>query len=469
MKSYIEEIHSNIKNKNKSINTVVQEYLNVIRKEDANIHAMLEIYDEAFINKQIAKAEEMFESGVETLLTGVPMVVKDNLAVDGQITSSGSKMLANYKATYNSTVVERLMGAGAIIVGRSNMDEFAMGSSTENSAFFKTLNPLDITRVPGGSSGGSAAVVAYNGVPVSIGTDTGGSIRQPAAFTGLVGLKPTYGEVSRYGLSAMGSSLDCPGPFAHSARDAEIVFDIIKGEDRMDATTIRDSEKKRSVNRKVIGVPKRFVDQDSVDSEIKDNFYKTLDDLQSLGYQIKEIDIKNIEATLSIYYILMFAEVSSNLARYDGVRYGYNELGGSPSENMIKSRSNGLGEEPVRRSLIGAYVLSAGYYDAYYNKAVKLREEFKNVLRKLFEDIDYIATPTSPVFAWKFGEKSDPLTMYLADIFTVPANIVGVPGISVPTGKASNGLSHGVQFLTSWHDETKLFEVAKDIEKIVTN
>ncbi|MDQ5957245.1 MAG: aspartyl-tRNA(Asn)/glutamyl-tRNA(Gln) amidotransferase subunit [Patescibacteria group bacterium] len=474
MPSLIKEINSKILNKETTIENIVNEYLNTLKSKDSSINSMLEIYSDEYIKEQIKIAEKMLEENKTTLLTGVPVVVKDNLCVKNQLTTAASKMLANYKATYDATVIQKLKDAGAIIVGRSNMDEFAMGGSTENSAFMQTKNPLDISRVPGGSSGGSAAAVAMGGVPVSLGSDTGGSIRQPASFTGIIGLKPTYGAVSRYGLIAMGSSLDCVGPFANNIEDIKIIFDIIKGEDARDATTIKNQELElinknlsQNKNRKIIGIPKKFIDQDGVDSNIRDNFYKTIEQLKKFGWEIKEIELKNIEKALSVYYILMFAEVSSNLARFDGVRYGESIKGATPEKSMILSRSEGLGEEPTRRSLLGTYVLSSGYYDSYYGKAIAARDYLKDEFKKIFQEVDLVATPTSPVFPWKFGEKNDPLAMYLADIFTVPANIVGIPGISLPTGKVNveelKNLSFGTQFLAEWHNEEKLFTVAEDL------
>lgn len=470
MKSEILEIHQNLLDKKTTILAVVDSYLKIIEDNEPKINSLLEIYSGSFVSEQIKKAEEMFINGNYTKITGVPIVIKDNLCVSGQVTSAGSKMLENYVATYNSTVAQKLIDAGAILVGRANMDEFAMGGSTENSAYKKTMNPLDVNHVPGGSSGGSAAIVSYGGVPVSIGTDTGGSIRQPASFCGVAGLKPTYGDVSRYGLIAMGSSLDVVGPMAKSVEDVEIVYNIINGKDTHDATTLKESEKEIIRNKdgqktgKVIGVPRSFIDTDGVDSKVRENFYETIKKLEAKGYTTKDIEIKNIEKALSVYYILMFAEVSSNLARFDGVRYGKSVIAGTPNENMIESRSAGLGVEPIRRSLLGTYVLSSGYYDAYYYKALQARTQLKKEFEKVFKDVDFVATPTSPILPWKFGEKSDPISMYLADVFTVPANIVGVPGISVPSGKSEEGLSFGIQFLGNWYEECELLSVGKDIQ-----
>lgn len=454
----------NIKDKIKQdgVSKTVFDFVNIIKEKDQQVGALLELYSDADIEAQVAVAEAMWQSGKNVDMTGVPVVLKDNICVKGHIASAGSKMLENYTATYDATVVRKLREAGAVIVGRANMDEFAMGSSTENSAYKKTFNPIDMTRVPGGSSGGSAAVVAYGGVPVSLGSDTGGSIRQPASFTGTVGLKPTYGSVSRYGLIAMGSSLDVIGSFTNSVEDAKIIFQTISGKDAKDATTINEIEKKTF--RKKVGVPEMFVNQDGVDAEVKENFNKTIDFLKSAGYEIVPVDIKNIEKALAVYYILMPAEVSSNLARFEGVRYGKHVSADTPAASMMQSRGAGLGEEPLRRSLLGAYVLSSGYYDAYYYKAVSVRNLLKQEFEKAFKDIDIILTPTSPVLPWKFGDKHDPLSMYLADIFTVPANIVGVPGISFPTGRSKEGLPFGVQALASWGQEDHLFTIASDIE-----
>jgi aspartyl-tRNA(Asn)/glutamyl-tRNA(Gln) amidotransferase subunit A len=466
MQSIIRQINGDILNKRKSIKEIVDSYLLSINSHEDKIGSLLELYDNDYIHAAIKKSESMFEDGTHTLLTGVPIVIKDNICNKGRIASAGSKMLSNYKSTYNATVVDKLLKAGAIIVGRSNMDEFAMGSSTENSAYKMTYNPLNTDHVPGGSSGGSAAVVSYGGVPISLGSDTGGSVRQPAAFTGVVGLKPTYGSVSRYGLIAMGSSLDVVGPFANYVEDTKILFDIIKGPDGKDATATSETMNASNFkqNRKIIGVPYSFINQEGVSPQVRDNFNLTIDKLKEKGYTVRDITIPNIEKALSVYYILMFAEVSSNLARYDGVRYGKSVKGQNPNESMVLSRTQGLGPEPLRRSLLGTYILSSGYYDAYYYKAIQARDQLKNEFAKILTEVDYIATPTSPILAWKPGEKSDPLSMYLADIFTVPANIIGVPGISIPTGQAENNLKHSIQFLTYWNNEEKLFTIGYELE-----
>jgi aspartyl-tRNA(Asn)/glutamyl-tRNA(Gln) amidotransferase subunit A len=332
-----------------------------------------------------------------------------------------------------------------------------------------TKNPHDTKRVAGGSSGGSAAVVAYGGVPVSLGSDTGGSIRQPASFCGIVGLKTTYGNVSRFGLMAMGSSLDQIGPFANTVEDVEEVYNVITGHDVMDSTSLSvesRSAKNKSL-KKVIGVPMSFINQEGIDSEVLANFNESLEKLKSEGYTVKDITIEHLEKALSVYYIVMFAEVSSNLARYDGIRYGLSHPGETSIKSYFESRTAGFGAEVRRRILLGTYVLSSGYYDAYYNKANIVRDMLKKEFAEVFNDIDVIATPTSPVPSFLIGEKShDPLSMYLADIFTVPVNIVGVPAISVPSGKTKEGLPLGVQFIAPHMQEDVLFIYGKVFEKL---
>ena len=454
------------KDKTHTVKAVVKEALDKIKSEDERIGAVLGIYDELYINECIDRAESMLINGNATDMTGVPIIIKDNINVKGQIVSAGSKILENYKSPYDATVIKRLKDAGAIIIGRSNMDEFAMGSSTENSAYKKTKNPLDITRVPGGSSGGSAAAVAATYVPVALGSDTGGSVRQPAAFTGLVGLKPTYGAVSRYGLIAMGSSLDQIGPITNNVDDAETVFNIIKGKDEMDATSHQNlSESARDIKKR-IAVPRSFINQDGVDNKIRDNFNHTLDLFAERGYEVVDVDIKNIEKTLHAYYIICAAEVSSNMGRYDGVRYGVHIEADTVNKSIIESRTVSLGAEVKRRIMLGTYVLSSGYYDAYYNKALKLREKIREEIREIFKDFDIIAMPISPVLPWRFGEKSDPLSAYLTDVFSVSANVIGVPAITVPTGHIDEKLYGSIQMLADWHREDILFAYGREVESI---
>jgi aspartyl-tRNA(Asn)/glutamyl-tRNA(Gln) amidotransferase subunit A len=467
-KKTLTQLHNELLTGTITVRTLVDESKSVIAENEKNVHALLGMYSDALVESQIVKAESMLQNGTSTLLTGIPIVLKDNILVNGEIATGASKILENYQATYDATVVKKLKEVGAILIGRANMDEFAMGGSTENSAFGVTKNPHDLTRVAGGSSGGSAAVVAYGGVPVSLGSDTGGSIRQPASFCGIVGLKTTYGDVSRYGLMAMGSSLDQIGPFANTVEDTEIVYKVITGNDPHDSTSlsneIRTSPK--APIKKVIGVPKSFVYRDGIDKEVLENFESSLKRFESLGYTCKDIEIKELEKALAVYYILMFAEVSSNLARYDGIRYGLSHPGETSIRSYFESRTDGFGPEVRRRILLGTYVLSSGYYDAYYNKANIVRAMLKDEFAKVFQDVDVVAMPTSPVSAFKIGEKSsDPLAMYLADIFTVPVNIVGVPAISIPSGKTAADLPLGLQLIASWMREDILFTFGKDFEK----
>lgn len=453
----------------------VQELVEAVLKEvDASrdLNAYLEIFDD--VHAQAERAQEMIDSGTATPLTGIPFAMKDNILIKGKIASASSKMLEHYRAPYDAFVSKKLCEAGVIFIGRTNMDEFAMGGSTENSAFGATKNPHDTTRVPGGSSGGSAAVLAAHAALGALGSDTGGSIRQPAAFCGVVGLKPTYGSVSRSGLIAMASSLDQIGPFAKTVEDAEIIFNAIKGHDPMDSTSVPDElrekiagEKKKS---RVIGVPFNFIRSEGVDPRVLKNFEDSLNKMRDAGYEIRDISLPSLAHGLSVYYILMPAEVSSNLARFDGVRYGYHVDGVNLIEDYARSRGEGFGREVRRRILLGTYVLSSGYYDAYYRRACATREVLRRELSMIFEQVDIIATPTTPTHAFKLGEKtSDPLQMYLADIFTVPVNIAGVPAISVPSGfveEDDKKLPLGIQFIAPHFREDVLFAVGKDLENL---
>lgn len=466
-KETIKSLGEKLRNKSVTVRELVDSSLSMI-SEKKDVNAVVGIYSKDFIDAQVKKAEEMFTNNTATALTGIPIIIKDNILVKGEIASAGSKILENYKATYDATVIKKLKEAGAILIGRANMDEFAMGSSTENSFYGVTKNPSDTSRVAGGSSGGSAAVVALGAVTVSLGTDTGGSIRQPASFCGVVGLKTTYGMVSRYGAMAMGSSLDQIGPFANNVDDVETVFNVITGSDTLDSTSLPENLRNKKVNlKKKIGVPFSFINREGVDKKVLENFNASLEKMKSKGYEVVDINVEHIEKALAVYYILMPAEVSSNLARYDGIRYGLSVAGETSIESYFNSRTEGFGKEVRRRILLGTYVLSSGYYDAYYNKANMVREMLKKEFARVFENVDVIATPTSPVPAFKIGEKAkDPLAMYLADIFTVPVNIVGVPAISVPSGKSSEGLPFGLQFIAPHYEENTLFTVSKDFEGV---
>lgn len=481
----INEIYNSLMLKEKSVKEIVIDCINDIKNKDKEINSILRIYSDSFLNKQIENAQKMLDEGKATKLTGVPIIIKDNILVKGEIVSAGSKMLENYTATYNASVIEKLKEMGAVLIASSNMDEFAMGSSGETSYFGNTKNPIDIERVPGGSSAGSAASVSHGYVPLALGSDTGGSIRLPAAFTNLVGFKPTYGSVSRYGLIAMGSSLDQIGPFANNVNDAEILFDAISFFDKNDATSIAEEirnknnfieEDNKNTLKKVIGIPKILNDEKmkkGIDPLILEDFEKQKENFKSIGYEILEVDIPDLDKALAIYYVICPAEVSSNMGRYDGVRYGLSIPEENTVENFTNSRTAGLGDEVRRRILLGTYILSAGYFDAYYNKAVTAREVLKMQFEKAFEKVDAILTPTSSTFPWKFGEKSDPLSMYLADIFTVPANIIGAPAISIPTTKRNevntNNLPMSVHLVANLYEDKKLFFIAKDLENKIQN
>lgn len=438
---------------------IVSTYLKTIKETDQDIKAFLEIYDDV---------EEQAEGqGKDKPLSGVLVALKDNLLLKGKKAQSASQILSGYKAPYTATAVERLKQAGAIFVGRTNMDEFAMGSSTEHSSFGPTRNPHDPSRIPGGSSGGSAAAVAAGMVTVALGSDTGGSIRQPAALCGVVGLKPTYGAVSRYGLMAMGSSLDQIGPFGRSVTDVEKIHNIIAGPDEYDATTLTKEERADQPKTKdsyTIGVPWSLVEREGIDEGVLENFRKSLEKLREQGHEIKDVEFEYLEKSLAVYYIVMPAEVSSNLARFDGVKYGLRAEAKDGIEEYFATRAAGFGDEVKRRIILGTYLLSAGYYDAYYGQAVQVRSLIRQELEEKWQDVDLIATPTTPTPAWELGEISDPLQMYLADIFTVPANIAGVPAISVPSGEVETDgakLPLGLQFMAPHLGEDRLFDVGK--------
>lgn len=443
-------------------------YLENIKKSDKDIHAYLEVYSNVLIQAKFAD-ERLKEKKNVTLLTGIPLSIKDNILVTGQIVSSASKMLANYRGTYDATVIKKLQAAGAILLGRTNMDEFAMGGSTENSAYGPTKNPYDLERVAGGSSGGAVGSVAGDMALAALGSDTGGSIRQPSSFCGLVGLKPTYGAVSRYGLMAMGSSFDQIGPVAKTADDAEIIFDFIAGRDIMDGTTIDKPDLTVPKNKLTIGIPKEAMKVEGLNPAVLKNFNESVEIFKKLGYEVKEISLPNISYSLAVYYTLIPAEVSSNMARFDGVKYGLHTDGANMVDDYFKTRQAGLGPEVKRRIILGTYVLSSGYYDAYYNKANIVRDLIRDDFKKAFQEVDLILTPTTPSPAFKIGEKiDDPLQLYLEDIFTVPANLAGVPALSIPSGLTEvNGkkLPLGLQLMAAHSNEKALFKAARDFEK----
>ena len=446
---------------------VTEAYLNRI-DEAREINAILTVDRETAL-KQARKADEKLKNGESGKLLGVPIVIKDNICTKDYKTTCASKFLQDFKPFYDATVVEKLRAEGAIILAKSNMDEFAMGGSGENSAFGKTLNPYDKNRVTGGSSSGSAAAVAAKMCPASLGSDTGGSIRQPASFCGLVGLKPTYGRVSRFGLVAFGSSLDQIGPFAKNVEDASYLYEIIAGYDDKDGTSIDKKviglNKKFDVNGLKIGIVKEIYDM-PINPEIMSKVDNTISFYRENGAEIVKVSVPNIDKALADYYILSSAEAASNLARFDGIKYTKRAKDYDGIVDLYyKSRTQGFGSEVKRRIMIGNYVLSAGFYDAYYKKALDVREVIRNEFYEAFKGCDVIICPTCPTVAFKFGAFSSPLELYMADILTVPASICGLPALSMPVGKNSEGMPVGVQLIGNMWQEDKLFNIAYFYEK----
>jgi len=435
--------------------------------ENDETAAFLGTYEDVLDQAKVADMRRA--DGEKVSLLGVPLAIKDNILIEGKTASAGSQILKDYVAPYSATAIEKLQAAGAVLVGRTNMDEFAMGSSTEHSSYQVTKNPYDKERVPGGSSGGSAAAVGGGLVPAALGSDTGGSVRQPASFCGVVGLKPTYGAVSRHGLIAMGSSLDQIGPLTNNVADAERIYNIISGPDKRDSTTYqKDTYSSPKNTPKKIGVPRQLLETDGLDVAVKENFNESLEMLKLAGYEITDIKLPALQEALAMYYIIMPAEVSSNLARYDGVAYGLRTDDDDLFTQYIHTRRDGFGPEVKRRLLLGTYVLSAGYYDAYYRTAVRARQVLEAAFRDVFKEVDAIVTPTTPAPAFKIGDKSDdPLEMYLQDVFTVGANIGGVPAISIPSGTVAveaNNLPLGLQLVAAKNHEQTLFTIGKDFE-----
>jgi len=434
--------------------------------KNPELNAYLEIFaaDEAAIEA----AQKRIDAGEAPQLCGIPLAIKDNILIEGKIASAASKMLENYTATYDSTVIKKLKEAGALFLGRTNMDEFAMGSSTENSAYGPSKNPHDTSRVPGGSSGGSAVAVAAHMAIAGFGSDTGGSIRQPAAHTGLVGLKPTYGAVSRSGLIAMGSSLDQIGPFGKTVEDAQILFEATRGKDALDATSVAaDFYKTKEAGEKMrIGVPRHFL-KEGIDADLLAAFNATLAKLEAAGHTLVDIELPTSGYALPVYYVIMPAEVSTNLARLDGIRYGLAKRGETLLADYVESRTAGFGPETRRRILLGTFVLSSGYIDAYYRKADRARLTLTAEYDAAFEKCEVIAFPTTPSPAFKFGEKTgDPVSMYLEDVFTVTANLTGMPALSVPMGsveRESKQLPVGIQFTAPKGGEERLFTIGAEV------
>lgn len=468
-----DEIRNGIIEKQFTAKEVAASYFERIYDKEPVIDGFLTLCrDEAlaqaeYIDKKIERGEQTGRLG------GVPIAIKDNICTGGIKTTCASRMLYDFVPPYDATVIKKLKKADAVIIGKTNMDEFAMGSSTENSAFKKTKNPWDIKRVPGGSSGGSAAIVSAGMAPIALGSDTGGSIRQPAAFCGVVGLKPTYGLVSRFGLIAFGSSLDQIGPFAKNVKDCALVLEAIQGEDKLDSTSVKHlitedylSSIGEGVKGMRIAMPSEFF-RSGLDKEIAVSIKKSIERFKALGAVVEDISLPITAEGLSAYYIISSAEASSNLARFDGIRYGYRaEKFKDLYELMEKSRSEGFGEEVKRRIMLGTYVLSSGYYDAYYKRAQKLRKKIKEQFVKVFESYDLILSPASPVLPFKIGEKSsNPIEMYLSDTYTVNINLAGVPALSMPCGISQAGLPIGLQIIGSHYKEDKIFKAAYALEQ----
>lgn len=445
-------------------------YLDRIDDIDPKISSFLNVNYENAI-EEANKADSIISRGDSNILTGIPMQIKDNICTKGIRTTCASNMLNEFIPPYDSHVTEKLRDSGAILLGKGNLDEFAMGSSTENSSFVITKNPWDLKRVPGGSSGGPAAAVASSEALFSIGSDTGGSIRQPASFCGVVGMKPTYGLVSRFGLVAFASSLDQIGPITNNVKDSAIVLSAIAGYDRRDSTSIEADVPNYSDGLKPdlkgfnIGVPKEYFTL-GIDSEIENNVREAIKVLQELGANIEEVSLPHTKYALSVYYIIAPSEASANLSRYDGVKYGYSDSSSdSMWDGLEMTRQHGFGSEVKRRILLGTYALSSGYYDAYYVKAQKVRTLIRQDFQEAFKKFDVLVMPTCPTTAFNIGDKvDDPLQMYLNDIFTIPANIAGIPGISVPSGFV-DGLPVGLQFMAGSLQEKKLFQAAYAYEK----
>lgn len=480
----IRDLHKKLVGKEITSVQLTQDYFDLIEEKDGEIGAYLTLTKKLamqqaqFVDEKIAKGQEI------DLIEGIPAAIKDNICVEGIRTTAGSKILDNYIAPYDATVIKKLKDCGAVILGKANLDEFAMGSSTENSAYQVTKNPVDTSRVAGGSSGGSVAAVAASCAVWSLGTDTGGSIRQPASFCGVVGLKPTYGRVSRSGAIAMASSLDQIGPIASTVEDVAIILSRIAGEDPLDATSAKSGEKKYEdylngdIAGKIIGVPKEYVE--TLEGEIKEIFEKSLEKFKSLGAKIETISLPHSEYALPTYYIIMTSEVSSNLAKFDGIKFGLrveDEVDSATAENglpkklletYLDTRKIGFGNEVKRRIMLGTYALSAGYYDAYYLKAQKVRALIRKDFEDAFKKVDFIYSPTAPEASFKIGEKTaDPLKMYLSDIYTITANLAGVPAISFPIGvimEDEKNLPIGGQLMGKWFDEEGLLNTAHAFE-----
>lgn len=475
----IKELHNKLQNKEISACQLAENYLGTIEEKDKKLNAFLSLTKDLALSqasetdKKIARGENI------GLLEGIPCAIKDNILVEKERCTAASKILENYKAVYDATAVKKLKEAGAVILGKTNLDEFAMGASTENSAFGVTKNPHDLERVPGGTSGGSAAAVAAHEAPFALGSDTNGSIRQPASFCGIVGLKPTYGSVSRYGLIAMASSFDVIGPMALSVDEAKIIFEVIGGKDIYDSTSDERELEKDSFSREdviVIGIPKEYY-REGLDEEIRDCLQNLQQKLEGevIGQrkiELKKISLPHTEYAVACYYIITPSEVSANLARYDGIRYGNNSKRGHRDPALIDFysdlRGERLGEEVRRRIILGTFTLSAGYYEAYYQKAQEVRSLIVKDFDEAFKEVDLLLTPTTPSVAFKIGAKTDPLDLYLCDIYTSAASLSGLPAASLPVGNNYQGLPMGCQLIAPWFREERIFKVGSLIERVTS-
>ena len=463
----ISQIREGLNKKDFSAREICQSFFKKIKEKNKEIFAFLALTEEEAAFKAKEVDELISENKEIPLLAGVPLGVKDNMLLKGVRCTAGSKILENYVAPYDATVVKRIKEAGGVILGKTNLDEFAMGSSTENSAFGPTRNPHDTSRVPGGSSGGSAAAVAADFCPYAFGSDTGGSIRLPSSFCGVVGLKPTYGAVSRYGLIAFASSLDQIGPITRSVEDCRIVFNAVKGKDKMDSTSVeypKSGNQKLEIKNLKIGMPKEYFVK-GIDPEVEKAIKSAVKKYEELGAKIIEVSLPHTDYALAAYYIISPSEASANLARYDGIKYGFSKEEKELIDVYLKSRGEGFGAEVRRRIMIGTYALSSGYYEAYYLRAQKVRTQVIKDFEKVFEKVDVIFCPVSPVLPFKIGEKvADPLSMYLVDVYTVSVNLAGLPALSLPCGKVK-GLPVGLQIIGKPFEEEKILQVGEVFEK----
>lgn len=470
----ISACHQGLVAKQFSATELAQSCFDQIDKTDSKLKAFISLAKDSALRKAKAVDKKISQGDSLNPLSGIPYAAKDIFCTRGLKTTAGSKILADYFPPYESTTTQRLFDQDAILIGKTNLDEFAMGSSTENSGFFPTKNPLDPSRVPGGSSGGSAAALAAHQAIFSLGTDTGGSIRQPASFCGVVGLKPTYGRTSRYGVISMASSLDTIGCLTKNVADAALVLSAIAGHDKLDSTSsnlVLDNYP-QAINQDIkglsVGLPQEYFNHPGLDDKLRSVIQAAVKKIEQLtGQAVREIKLPHSDYALAAYYIIMPSEVSSNLARYDGIKYGLSVQAQDLLGTYLKSRAQGFGDEAKRRIMLGTYSLSEGYYDAYYKKALQARTLIKQDFEQAFEQVDLILTPTTPSPAFKLGEKiNDPLEMYLEDIFTVPVNLAGLPAISVPAGTVDN-LPVGLQLIGSWFDEQTILKAAHNLEKII--